>query len=95
MEGKLKRQLTLTSEEWFRSGERRYGPDKASWVFKCPSCGAHVSFNDWRPRGDRAFIVDCYKCEWRGEGVKNPINVLSGDLTHQNIFDFAELPLTE
>lgn len=88
------RQLTLTVEEWFRAGKFRYGPDKASWIFKCPSCGNTVSFNDWKPRSDRSFIVDCYMCDWKGEGVKNPINVVSSDLTHQNIFDFAKDPLT-
>lgn len=94
MERKLKK-LTLITEEWFRAGEYRYGPDKSSWRFKCPKCGHIVTFNDWEPRSDKSFIVDCYKCNWKGKGVNNPIFIINDNIIPQNVFDFADDPLTE
>lgn len=50
---------TMTLEEWYAEGERRFGKDRMQWRFTCPSCGHDACAKDWRdakaPEGTIAF----------------------------------------
>ena len=38
----VRKPRTITFEEWVDEGTKLYGPDRATWKFKCPACG-HVA----------------------------------------------------
>lgn len=61
--------LTMTHAEWLAEGERRFGPDKRQWRFKCPCCGHVATTLDWINAGASAEAI-AFSCVGRWSGAK-------------------------
>jgi hypothetical protein len=59
----------MQREEWEAEGARRFGPDRMTWKFVCPSCGHVASAADWRNAGAPSGAV-AFSCV--GRWLKNP-----------------------
>ena len=61
-----------TLAEWLAEGERRFGPNKLKWRFKCPACG-HVQavedFQRYKSQGATAETAR-FNCIGRFQGAK-------------------------
>lgn len=63
---------TYTLKEWLEEGEKRFGPDKLKWAFKCPACGKVSTIQEFKNAG--AEPNDAYqKCIGRFTGKGAPI----------------------
>lgn len=81
---------TVTYQEWFAEGVRRFGPDVMDWRYVCPSCGHIASMRDWKNAGAKPAEV-AYSCvgrhlEGSGEafGKLQPCNYAGGGLIRLN-----------
>lgn len=83
----------LSSREWYVEGCKRYGTDKTTWKFRCPSCGQSIDRSLFNRRMKYIFLVDCVHCDWIGNGDRNPITVHEGLTETHNIFDFFDNPI--
>jgi hypothetical protein len=96
----------MTYEEWMVEGERRYGPDKMKWRFKCPVCGCVATPEDWKKAGagEGSIAFSCIgrwiegsRAAFEGKG-KGPCTYAGGGLFGLNpievegerYFDFAD-----
>lgn len=93
-----------TRAEWEADGLRRFGSDRLTWRFVCPSCGHVASVEDWKKAGAPANAV-AFSCVGRWlpscveMGVRpGPCNYAGGGLFALNprdvdgvrYFDFAQ-----
>jgi Zn ribbon nucleic-acid-binding protein len=86
--------LHLSTKQWFFEGSRRYGPDKNIWKLKCPKCGRIHTTKDYLRNPECMAFQDCVECGHRGKMVNNPITIHLERGLSDNIFDFADEPLT-
>lgn len=88
---------TITRDEWFAEGERRFGKDKKKWKFKCPNCGNIQSYEDFlkvdiaKEEIANVFYFSCigrWMDDCKGEigNKKSPCNYTNGGL-----FNFSKL----
>ncbi len=83
---------TMTYEEWFAEGEKRFGKDRNYWKFVCPSCGHVAAAHDWFDADAPAGAVG-FSCvgRWTGAGAAatfkkagGPCNYAGGGLFKLN-----------
>ena len=43
--------MEISYDNWCKEGERRYGPDRMKWRFRCPSCDSEMSVQDYKDAG--------------------------------------------
>lgn len=86
--------LHLSTAQWFYEGARRYGPDKNIWKLRCPKCGRIHTTKDYLKQNEFLAFQDCVECGHRGKMVNNPITIHLERGLSDNIFDFADEPMT-
>ena len=89
---RLKRSsVEITVENYRIEGERRYGPARKNWVFKCPVCGIKTKAEEWVNNG--AEDQAAFSCIGRSmktkkdmfdTGKKGPCNYAGGGLFRLN-----------
>lgn len=79
--------VTMTTAEFMAEGERRFGPDRMTWRFVCPSCGHVQSPQDLKDAGapETAVAFSCVgrwlpKCQDAFDGKDGPCNYAGGGL---------------
>lgn len=53
----MRKSITIDSDRWSLEGEKRYGPDRKKWKFRCPVCGNIASAEDYFSIGAPADAV--------------------------------------
>lgn len=48
--------MEFSIKDWLAEGERRFGPDKKQWKFKCPNCGHIQSIADFIELRDKKIV---------------------------------------
>ena len=82
--------VVISQAEWEAQGVSRFGPDRMTWRFVCPSCGHIASVKDWRDAGaDEGEVA--FSCVGRHRpkpadigGKPGPCNYAGGGLFKLN-----------
>ena len=91
-----------TMNEWKKEAERRFGPNKMNWKFKCPSCGHVQSLKDFKDANiePECAVTNCASrydlggvktCKWTTGGFLrfNQTYVIDEEYFPHLVFDFA------
>lgn len=83
--------VALTYAEWLEEGKRRFGEDKLSWRFECPSCHGTQTPEQFRPftNNPEVAMFNCIGRYTTGQSTpifsgKSPCNYTSGGLFNVN-----------
>lgn len=84
--------------EWLAEGEKRFGPSRLKWKFKCPACGWVQAVEDFRPYKHLGATAETarFNCIGRYQGARRPAFGRGDgpcDYTSGGLFDLRTLSI--
>ena len=58
--------IKITEDEYFKAGEKRFGPNRREWVFTCPLCKVSTKAQEWLDHDAEGMIA--FSCIGRVRG---------------------------